>query len=582
MMDEFDDSYDYELSQLDLSFIQLHESVPDPQCDASTTSDNQQALNINSNDTLSIPRTKRHHRRLILSDSEDDEDDTRPAVSCPIDSWLNPVGNQPTIIPYTEFPGLQPHFLRSQMVSSKPADFYALLVPDSVFDHIVEETNRFAEQVMAKTPNKSCRLKKWQPTNCFEMKRFFGILIWMGLVKLPQLSLYWSNTKTFEQTFIKSIMSRNRFEILLRMLHFANNDLHHDKNDRLFKIRPILEMLNEKFKFHYTPNEQLCVDESLIPFRGRVIFRQYNKQKRHKYGIKLFKLCSNPGYTVKVQVYSGKDFDNVNTTPTNVVLGLCADYLNKGHTVCTDNWYTNMDLARKLLASQTHLVGTLRRNRRGLPSPVVQVKLKVDEFSAKESEDGITVMKWRDKRDVLLLSTKHSVGFKRTTNKGKEKIKPKIVLEYNKGKSSVDLSDQMSSYTSPLRKTTKWPKRLVMELLLNTAIVNSYILFKLTTHRKLTVVQFRTQLVEYLTKAGVSTTSTVSQRPKRNKHELKKKLGLASKCRKYCTKCYQKNCEDMGRVYARNKTKRVVTYCGDCPNEPHYCIDCFNSVHRFI
>lgn len=75
---------------------------------------------------------------------------------------------------------------------------------------------------------------------------------------------------------------------------------------------------------------------------------------------------------------------------------------------------------------------------------------------------------------------------------------------------------QMSSYTTPLRKTTKWPKRLAMELLLNTAIVNSYILYKLIT-KKLSVVQFRTALVEYLVNTGVPETSA-SIKPRRVKH----------------------------------------------------------------
>lgn len=200
-----------------------------------------------------------------------------------------------------------------------------------------------------------------------------------------------------------------------------------------------------------------------------------------------------------------------------------------------------MDLARKLLAGQTHLIGTLRKNRRGLPQTVVQAKLKADEFSAQENGEGITAMKWKDKRDLLLLSTKHSVGFRRIIKKRKEKIKPKIVVDYNHAKSAVDLSDQMSSYTTPLRKTIKWPKRLAMELLLNTAVVNSYILYKLTTKKKITVVQFRTALVEYLVHTEDSGISAPAK-PRRLKHELKKKQGLASACRKYCFRCYKENC----------------------------------------
>lgn len=67
--------------------------------------------------------------------------------------------------------------------------------------------------------------------------------------------------------------------------------------------------------------------------------------------------------------------------------------------------------------------------------------LKKGEFRAKENEDGMTCMKWKDKRDVYLLSTKHSIGFSRTLKRGKETIKPKIVTDYNNAKAAVDISD---------------------------------------------------------------------------------------------------------------------------------------------
>lgn len=133
----------------------------------------------------------------------------------------------------------------------------------------------------------------------------------MGIVKVPKLCDYWSNDDMVGQNYVKNKMSRNRFEMLLRMLHFADNNSS-DKSDRLY--------------------ESICVDESKMPFRGRIIFRQYNKQKRHKYGIKVFKLSSIPDYTYKLQIYSGKNFDTVYNTPTNVVSNICQSLLNKGHT----------------------------------------------------------------------------------------------------------------------------------------------------------------------------------------------------------------------------------------------------------
>jgi hypothetical protein len=45
--------------------------------------------------------------------------------------------------------------------------------------------------------------------------------------------------------------------------------------DRLYKIRPIVDHLHEKFQEVYEPRQAICVDESLLLWKGRLIFRQY-------------------------------------------------------------------------------------------------------------------------------------------------------------------------------------------------------------------------------------------------------------------------------------------------------------------
>lgn len=50
----------------------------------------------------------------------------------------------------------------------------------------------------------------------------------------------------------------------------------------------------------------VSIDESIISFRGRIVFRQYIKQKQHKYGVKLFKLCFKPEYTYDFEIYCGQ------------------------------------------------------------------------------------------------------------------------------------------------------------------------------------------------------------------------------------------------------------------------------------
>ena len=49
------------------------------------------------------------------------------------------------------------------------------------------------------------------------------------------------------------------------------------------------------------------MDEAMIPFKGRVGFKQYMKDKPTKWGIKVFVLAdAMDGYVKAFQVYTGK------------------------------------------------------------------------------------------------------------------------------------------------------------------------------------------------------------------------------------------------------------------------------------
>ena len=56
-----------------------------------------------------------------------------------------------------------------------------------------------------------------------------------------------------------------------------------------------------------TAGSDLCIDETMVPFRGRVGFRQYVPGKRFKYGMKKFKLCTTKGYTLNTKIYCGQE-----------------------------------------------------------------------------------------------------------------------------------------------------------------------------------------------------------------------------------------------------------------------------------
>ena len=53
---------------------------------------------------------------------------------------------------------------------------------------------------------------------------------------------------------------------------------------------------------------------------------------------------------------------------------------------------------------------------------VINAKLKKGEIKSSQNDNNIVVMKWKDKRDVLMLSTKHKDNLVETINKRGQKL----------------------------------------------------------------------------------------------------------------------------------------------------------------
>ena len=110
--------------------------------------------------------------------------------------------------------------------------------------------------------------------------------------------------------FYGKTMTRDRFLHILWFLHFADNSQRPDPGeeyDRLWKIRTVFNTLNQAYPKFYNPSEHLAVDEVIVKFQGRVIFRQYIPKKRKRFGIKIYNLCDESGYTYDMKMYLGRD-----------------------------------------------------------------------------------------------------------------------------------------------------------------------------------------------------------------------------------------------------------------------------------
>ncbi|CAH2005722.1 unnamed protein product [Acanthoscelides obtectus] len=263
---------------------------------------------------------------------------------------------------------------------------------------------------------------------------------------------YWSQNHLLLSPAFSKHMSRDRYFQLQRYLHFSNNEIAPPGN-RLFKVENVLNILKENFQSQFYPFQNLVIDESMILFKGRLSFKQYIKTKKHRFGIKLYVLCDcETGIVLDFIIYCGKDTNikaedknNLGTTGA-VVAKLLEPYLNKGHSLYTDNFYTSPTLSTFLLQHKTNSCGTVRQNRKHMP--VFDKKLKQGDTDWRSSENLLAI-KWIDRRDVVMLTSMHEnrmVTLPKINRSTYENvIKPLCVLEYNRQMGAVDRSDMMLS-----------------------------------------------------------------------------------------------------------------------------------------
>ena len=280
------------------------------------------------------------------------------------------------------------------------------------------------------------------------MKRFLAATMLMGHIDKDSILEYWSTDELIETPMFRKMMPRDRYLIILKYLHFTDNSTAPNKNDenydRLWKIRKIFDMLNLSFKKAYNPTEELAIDEVIIKFKGRVIFRQYIPKKHKRWGMKMYKISDKSGYTYHIEMYLGKDKTNTSQSSAHaLVMKLTKCIEGKGHKLYMDNYFCSPDLFKDLLEErQINSCGTIRPNRKHFPK--FQEKSIRGKTYAKFS-CGMTAIRWTDKRDVYMLTNMHKPPKLVNDTTGKEETsKLGIIQDYNKHMGYVDLSHRMA------------------------------------------------------------------------------------------------------------------------------------------
>nr|XP_039248220.1 piggyBac transposable element-derived protein 4-like [Styela clava] len=560
-------------------------------------------------DSQEATPNKRSRRRAPVQDSQTATPSKRPRVQVKVS--LNPEFKWEKVSPkrtLRKFGGAAGVTSRGISASSTPLDCFLQFFTVQVFNLIVEMTNLNAERKLQDINASRNKPIVFELTTFKEMKAYLGFIIAMGIIKLPVLSMYWQTKHwIFNVPSFGKIMPRDRFLDLTKFLHFCDESeaMSHDDpmRDRLFKLRPLLNLLEQRLISVYKPHREVSIDESLISFKGRICFREYIKTKRARVGMKVWVLAeSKTGYVSRLQIYTGKDPGASAEVgqASRVVNDLIAPFENLNHHLYVDNFYTSPDLFASLLERGVYACGTMRPNRKEFPKDLLINDANKTQrgFSDWRTSGELLAQSWLDNKAVYFLSTIHSpqypsnyTGRRIVHRKGKRnsatpyvQLKcPPLLKDYNSYMGGVDLADQMRKYHNMTRKSNVWYRR-VFVYLLEICVHNARVVCEAAHGRRWNGGQFRQELVNELIgdfriirpNGRRSDESAATTRLTPGHH-----LPRSTHGRKVCVVCSKKN--KMGTHVVEN-VSRTIVICTEC--EVALCVasskTCFEDYHRKV
>ena len=153
---------------------------------------------------------------------------------------------------------------------------------------LTNETNKQAARIKTAKPDNYCA-KHWTEATVREMKTFFACRVAIEmLVYKDHYEQYWrlkDNLLTATPGFGK-VFSRDRFLAIWSMLHCVDeDDPNLDKTDKIYKSRPIFNYILERFQSHFVSDQELSLDEGMIPTKNSLSIKQYTLYQRQTHSM---------------------------------------------------------------------------------------------------------------------------------------------------------------------------------------------------------------------------------------------------------------------------------------------------------
>lgn len=367
----------------------------------------------------------------------------------------------------------------------QPSECFNLFFSTDMHEKIVENTNQEMARQRENYNDKQAKDPTLREITLPELRAYLGLLILAAALKNNHLSA----NKLFDSSLCgdryRATMSERRFSFISNCLRFDDKYTRSQRQveDRLAPISELWELLLNNCRNNYSVGPYVTIDEQLIAFRGRCVFRMYMPNKPNKYGIKIIMLCDAGTYYMKDAIaYVGKT-----SVPDGIgvaqffVEKLCTTIEGSNRNVTVDQWFTSVQLFEKLLEKKLTAVGTIRKDKPQLPA-----EFKDHSYMGRQLlssmflfTENLTAVSYKSKPNklVTLLSSMHDEA-----SVNQEEKKPEMIRFYNQTKGGVDVFDRLCANMNCGRKTRRWPMCFFYNML-NISCINAFVIYSHNVYR---------------------------------------------------------------------------------------------------
>lgn len=186
----------------------------------------------------------------------------------------------------------------------KPLSLFNRFIPQDLFPGIAEHTNQYAfEKETAEFGQRS-----WQDVTAAEIAGYIGAVLLIGAQPGGRdLPYYWNQQDNLPDWPVAEYISLNRFQQISRYLKLNRpGDL--PDNQWYKKVEPLATRFREATTAEvYELPQNLSIDEQLVRFTGRSKHTIQMNSKAAGQGYKIYSLCCSNGYMVDFKFTSAQE-----------------------------------------------------------------------------------------------------------------------------------------------------------------------------------------------------------------------------------------------------------------------------------